>query len=221
MFHFLRELRWKLYKFYSKKIQIWGLKNGYITLYDEELIEKLRDIYFGCLPASVTLLCCGMTNGYCYDRALLLSRAFLDDGCDVRLVYGTISSLRLNPGYFGADADHCFVEVTNRTGQRIIYDTSLGYCYQKWIYWLLEHPKVRKINDKQSIIDFLKTNENLHSDNVEDDKYLLPAIIPNIELTYGYGVYSLPGIELLQREVELLKKRVDYLGLCKNFCHAP
>ena len=210
MVNFFINLRWKLYKFYSKQLLLWGLKKGYIQPYSEELIQKLRGIYYGGVPASVLLLCDKLTNGHCYDRALLMSRAFLDDEGDVKLVYATVDDLRFDPSCIksGNGSDHCFVERITKDGERLIYDTSEGFVYTKWIYWLISHPKVRKINDKQSIIDFVESDQEVHPDNAPFTKRLIiPLVIAPIESTYGQKgeLYSAPGIELLQREVELYK----------------
>ena len=109
----IREEQWKLHNIKERKLLINGLKTGKITPYDDELIEKLRTIYYGGMPASIILLSDGLSNGHCYDRALLMSRAFLDTDDDVKLVYATIDSIRLNPQYQNRDdpmfADHCFV----------------------------------------------------------------------------------------------------------------
>lgn len=41
----LQTLKWNLHNYKLKQLLIWGLKNGYIAPYDDELIVKLRDIY--------------------------------------------------------------------------------------------------------------------------------------------------------------------------------
>lgn len=43
----LQELKWQLHCFKDKNLLIWGLKNGLIFPYDDKLIEKLRNIYYG------------------------------------------------------------------------------------------------------------------------------------------------------------------------------
>ena len=217
----IREMKWKLHEYKSKQLLLWGLKKGYIQPYDDELIEKLRNIYYGGIPASILLLSDGMSNGYCYDRALLLSQAFLDEEDDVQLVYASIDSLRLNPKINNKDpmfADHCIVERTTKDGDHIIYDTSSGFAYDKKLYWLMEHPKIRKINNKRSIIEFVKSEEQHHPEDIERDKYASPLILPMIEMTYGRQteMYSSIGLELLQREIDLFKKAIDYDAVCEE-----
>lgn len=72
----IQNLKWNLHQKKANLLYSLGLKNGKIKTYDEELIQKLRKVYYGGIPASVILLSNGMTNGHCYDRALLMSRHF-------------------------------------------------------------------------------------------------------------------------------------------------
>lgn len=209
------KMKWELHRYKQKQLLLWGLKNGLIKPYDDELIEKLRTVYYGGIPASIILLSNAMSNGHCYDRALLMSRAFLDEDCDVQLVYATIDSLKLNPKFISDKplyADHCILERITKDGQHLIYDTSAGFICDKKVYWLMEHPKVRKINNKESIINFLKEDEFYYPEDPERDKYAAPMILPFIEMTYGKPteMYSQTGIELLQREIEHYKKTMNY-----------
>lgn len=211
----LQKMKWDLHSYKQKILLIWGLKNGLIAPYDDQLIEKLGKVYYGGIPASVILLSNGMTNGHCYDRALLMSRAFLDDEDDVQLLYADIDSLKLNPKYISDSplyADHCIVERITKDGRHLIYDTTAGFVYDKKLYWLIEHPKVRKINNKKSIIKFINEDEDFHPEDVERDKYIAPLVLPMIEKTFGRPteMYSLLGIELLQREIEHYKKTINY-----------
>ena len=211
----LQELKWKLFCYKQKKLLLYGLKKGYVALYNDELIEKLRKVYYGGIPASIILLSNGMTNGHCYDRALLLSRAFLDDEEDVKLLYASIDSLKLNPKFICDDplyADHCIVERTTKDGRKLIYDTSSGFIYDKDFYWKMENPVVRNENGKQFIKQFMKKEDELYPEDIERDKYIAPLILSTIEMTYGSPteMYSIDGIERLQREIEHYKELINY-----------
>ncbi len=213
----IKEKKWKQHNDKFKKLLLYGLKNGYIAPYDDALIEKLRNIYEGGIPASILLLSDGMSNGYCYDRALLMSKAFLEEEDDVHLLYVSIDSLRLNPQFTNCNdplyIDHCIVERITKDGQSLIYDTSTGLVYDKKMYWFMEHPIVRKTNSKSSIMEFIKFDESYHSENIEKEKEnFSPLILPMIEMTYGRPneMYSMLGMELLQREVEYFKKKSNY-----------
>ena len=211
----IQEMKWKFYEYKYYKLLKFGLKTGRIFPYDDELIEKLREVYYGGIPASIILLSNGLTNGFCYDRALLMSRAFLDTDDDIKLLYGDIDGLKLNPRFINDDplyADHCFLERTTKDGKHLIYDTSSGFVYDKKIYWLMERPKIRKFNEKEAIKRFIREDEEIHPENLENDKYAAPMILDNLKYTYGRPteMYSLLGIELLQREIELFKEKIGY-----------
>ena len=217
----LQKMKWDLHCKKEKMLLVWGLKNRLITPYDDELIEKLRKVYYGGIPASVILLSNGMTNGYCYDRALLMSRAFLDDEEDVQLVYATVKSLKLNPEFISDDplyADHCVVERTTKDGRHLIYDTSSGFIYDKRLYWLMENPKVRKVNSKESIKKFIENDEERYTEDVDRDKYAATLILPIIEKRFGKPTefYSFKGIELLQREIEYYKQNINYTDVVEE-----
>lgn len=215
----IRKMKWELYQYKYKKLFLWGLKNGYIRPYDDKLIKKLRTVYSGGIPASIILLSINMSKGKCYDRAFLMSKAFLDEEDDVKLIYADVDGIKLNPLYIDDEdpnyADHCFVERTTKDGKKLIYDTSIGYVYDKRIYWMIENPKIRKINDKNSILEFAKSEEK---ENIERDKYSAPLIIPLIEMLYNESseIYAQKNIELLQREIEHYKKLIDYDSICKE-----
>lgn len=209
--------KWELHCKKRDKLTLWGLRQGYIAPYDDKLIEKLRNIYSGGIPASIILLSNGMCNGHCYDRAQLMSRVFLDTQDDVKLVYASIDSLRLNPIYASKEedslyADHCIVERVTENGVEIIYDTSTGLIYDKQLYWIIERPKVRYIKDKNKIKEEVFEEEFYYPEDPDRDKYVLPLIFPFIEMSYGRPteMYSRLGIELLQREIEHYKQIIDY-----------
>ena len=217
-----QQKKWELHNYKTKKLLLWGLKNGYIMPYDDALIEKLRTIYDGGIPASIILLSDGLSNGHCYDRALLMARAFLDTEDDVQLIYATIDSLKLNPKYVDHTnplyADHCILERTTKTGEHMIYDTSSGFVYNKKLYWLMEHPKIRRKDDKKAITEMVQFDEYYHPEDIERDKYAAPMILPMIEMTYGRPneMYTQLGIELLQREMEHFKNEINYDGVCRE-----
>lgn len=190
----------------GKKLLIDGIEKGLISLYDDELIGKLRNIYYGGVLASVILLSDAMRNGYCYYRAFLLAQAFLDETDDINLIYATLDSLKFNPEYLCDDplyVDHCIVLQTTKDGRCLIYDTSTGIVYDKEMYWLIENPKIRKIDNKESIRKFLLEEERINPSCIKIDKYIARVILP-------MQMYSAKEIGLLQREIEHYKQETGY-----------
>lgn len=211
----MQEKEWEIYCEKAKTMLIEGLEKGLINIYDDKLIEKLRNIYYGGLPASIILLSDAMANGYCYDRAFLLARAFLDTDDDINLIYATVDSLKLNPEYICDDplyADHCIVSRTTKDGRCLIYDTSTGFVYDKEMYWLIENPKIRMVNDKESISKFLLEEEKRNPNCTKSDKYIARVILPMLEAEAlkEDEMYSAKGIGLLQREIEHYKQETSY-----------
>lgn len=210
-----QKMKWDLHCKKARLLTMWGLINGCVMPYDDELIERLRKVYYGGIPASVMLLSNAMTNGHCYDRALLMARAFLGDDDDVQLLYASINSLRLNPKFTSDSplyADHCIVERTTKDGRHLIYDTSSGFIYDKKFYWLIEKPKVRKVNSKESIKNFIEEDEARCPEDIDRDRFIAPLVLPMIESTFGRPteLYAGKGIELLQREIEYYKNAIKY-----------
>lgn len=218
------KIKWMLHNFKKDIIFSYGFNKNMINFYDEELIKKLRNIYFGALPASILLLSNFMSNGKCYDSAFMLSKAFLDTDDDVKLIYASIDSIKLNPiNQFDSNplyADHCFVERITKDGKDLIYDTSKGLVYDKKLYWLMEKPKVRKITSKEEIISYINKNKN-PIDEVKNDNYNSLFIIPLIEDTYEYPneIYAHLDGGLLQREVNIFKKSINYDDLKNELDH--
>lgn len=221
------EKKWNLYNYRNKQLLLWGLRNHFIIPYQTSLIEKLRTIYHGGIPASILLLSRGMSNGHCFDRALLLSRAFLDSDEDIELVCASIKGLRLNPEYSDREdssfADHWFVERTIGEDQHVIYDTSTGFIYDKEMYWMMESPRVKRSLNKDTIKRIIESEDYHHPENFEQDKYSAVLVLPMIEMTYGRPteIYARIGKEsfgqgLLQREIEHFKKVINFDALCKE-----
>ena len=210
----LEEMKWKLHKKRYNELFNYGVKHGLIGTYDQQLIENLRHIYYGGLPASILLLYGNLSNGHCYDRGPLVTLGFNDD--DFQVIDADINSLRLNPKYIDEYrtgnkselvANHCFAERILKDGTTLVYDTSLGLVFEKNLYYKLENPKITKINDKETTLKFLYYDFQKDS-NIERDKYALPFILPIIE---KHLVPTQPFyLELLKQEIAILKQEVGY-----------
>lgn len=211
----IQEMKWRLHNYKKRKLYLWGLKKGYMAPYDEELIHKLRTIYSGGIPASILLLSNGMSNGHCYDRALLLARAFIVED-EVQLIDASVDSLRLNPQFIKEDdplyADHCIVERTTKDGHHLIYDTSAGFVFDKELYWKIEHPRIRKINKKDSIKAYMDFLDEDSPEDLDRDKYVTTLILPMLEMSYERPteMYANPRFNLLKREIEHYKELIHY-----------
>ena len=212
----LDQLKWNLYLKKKKLLYFYGFANGLIHSYEKELIENLRKVYYGGVPASIMLLCHGICNGHCYDRALLITFGFGDD--DFNLVDGDIDGITLNPKYGSRRkekhfSNHCFVERTKKDGTTWVYDTSSGLVFEKKLYYAIQRPKITKINSKQATLNYIEYQE-IKNANPERDKYVLPIIIPQIEAMANSGTEMYE--KDLKEEIERFKQEINYEGIIEE-----
>ena len=59
----LEKIKWQLHKQRYNILFYYGVTKGLIRPYDQSLIENLRHIYYGGIPASILLLHGKLTNG--------------------------------------------------------------------------------------------------------------------------------------------------------------
>ena len=109
--------------------------------------------------------------------------------------------------------DHCVALRKEKDGKEWIYDTSMGFIFEKNFYYELDDFQVRKIENKEEIQEFLYY-DFLKDTNFEKEKYVLPFIISRIEETMvpTQEFY----LEMLQREIAILKEEVGYDEIYKE-----
>ena len=216
----IEELKYKLYKKRHDLLFLYGAKKGLIRMYDDELLDNLRHVYYGGIPVTILLLHRSLCDGHCYDRGPLVTLGFGDD--DFQVVDAEINNIKLNPKYidqFKAGklgvgfGEHCFAERTFKDGTTWVYDTSIGLVIEKNLYYKIENPKVRIVNNKNRTLEYLYKDFQKDS-NIENDKYVLPLILPNLEanLEPVQDFY----MDQLMEEFRILKEELDYDGICNE-----
>ena len=216
----LEQLKWTLHKKKYNLLFDYGVKHGLIHSYDKKLIENLRHIYYGGIPASILLLHGKLSNGHCYDRGTLITLGFGED--DFQVVDADIDSLKLNPQFIDECRynnlsenypNHCFAERIMNDGTTWVYDTSVGLVFEKNLYYKMQNPKITKVNNRSTTLKFLYYDFQRDSD-IERDKYALPLILPNIEACMHptQPFY----LEQLKKEIEILKTEIGYDSVCKE-----
>lgn len=210
---------WQLYQEKYRQLFSYGVEKGLIRLYSDELIKELRNVYYGGLPASIVLLCNDACNGWCYDRAILLSISFEDN--DYQMVEADIDSLRLNPRCIAEHeceqdskyAEHCYLEAKGGDGSVWVFDTSVGLAFEKGLYDEMQHPKVNRVYDRKDVMNFYDYKE-LKGADIERDKYGLPLIMPSYDVAaeIGQPYYR----ERLKEEIAYYKEFIDYDGIRKE-----
>ncbi len=192
-----------------KKIQdklLWGWKHKKVFTYPSALIDALRPYHVGGMPASIMVLVNELCNGYCYDRATLMSLAF----DDAKIVHGNIESLRITSGE--EHAEHAFVETKAFGGNKSwIVDTSIGLIYEKDFYFKLENVSVNKEFSKEQIMNSYDVKSILAGD-FEKEKWALAITLPLVEAAVEHSIHlgSVMYRDFVKQEFEKLKKAIDY-----------
>lgn len=215
--------RWKKWRKKEYKIMVEGLKNGTIRTYNEDEIIKGRDIFYKGLPASVTLLSYHLCNGRCIEMSVLASRLFINDENtkDLKIIISDVDSLRLNPALMSRGKDYAKHYVLYREtndGEKLIYDTTEGLAFKPDIWYKLESPTDMYMVSKEDLIKIDENTKNEKPELIKVDPLQASIILPDIEQHYKdyEEQYSWEGVELLQREVELFKERINYDNFCQN-----
>ncbi len=213
----------KYWKRHNRIVKL-GFRLGLIRAYGDGFLERLRDTYYGGIPASILLLNPKSCKGKCYDRALLACFAFKD--MDYRVVHANIDTIRYNKttvkevnsclaqGLKVSETypNHCFVEV--RIGSLVwVFDTTDGLIYEKHIYYLINRPDITRINSKEETMEFVEYVDIANAD-LERDKWVLPNILPVIEQQIeADSTYK----EKARREIQIFKEFINFDQLCEDY----
>lgn len=205
----IQELKFKLFQKKYSTIFMWGLRRGYIYPYRTEFIDKLRDVYYNSIPASILLLTKGKCYERCYDMALLLSHVFKEE--NYILVDAVIDSINLPP----QNIDQCmknpdmqepgmhrFLESVDKDGKALVYDTNRGMVFEKNIYYLLERPRIKKIYTSNEKLEYLFEKNKEGNDLMT--QYYLGEVEDMVPDTFFYHQ------ERLKKEIEIFKEKMDY-----------
>jgi len=192
------------------KQYIEGAKQGLVLPYEEEFIEKLRDIKHVGLPLSLIALASHNATMKCYDSTRLLIEACSEEAV---LVSGDIADFEVR---FGKDqASHTWIEDGDW-----VYDTTRGWKVDKELYYAIEKPQVQLTHTKQECIDFTHELDELDSDFHTDgdcDPFMnIMLIVPGLEERAKNGGFL--QSERFLHELQLWKDTFeDYDGLKKQF----
>ena len=210
--------KWQEYQDKRDLIFDFGFQTGLIRTYNQEEFELMQNVYYGGVPASIILLCPNLCKGYCLDRTLLLSVVLEDT--DFQLVTASIDGLSLNPEYQEklknnkAIAYHRFLERKLKNGTTWVYDTSEGLVFEKYLYYKMHNPQIKKVNNRENTRGYIEFQE-IKNSNLEQDKNILPLIIPNIEeiIDKTESIYD----DVLREEVKRFKEQIGYDELIKKY----
>lgn len=213
-------------KWFWKKhswLMSFGFKHGLIVGYSDAFLEKLRNVYYGGIPASIILLDPARCRGKCYDRAILAAAGLKD--INYKVIHADIDTIRYNK-YTIAEiefwqskgekiskhyANHCYLEFEDG-GLTWVLDTTDGLIYEKHLYQLINRPKVNCVRTKEETLAFPDYIDIIEAD-IERDKYIVPSLLPIIEAEIQkHSLYQ----EQAKREIELFKQKIGYEQLVQE-----
>lgn len=196
-----------------EKLKIYekAYKQGLIQPFDQELLTKLREIYFSCISGVLYLYCEPTSFETIANKMLILSHAF--DNEDYELVHGPTDSTR-DIHFFLYKAPHLdfnsWIEIKkgNRTW---VYDTFSMLKIDKEVFYKLENPTIeRRIKSEQI---------KAHPSRIEDDfnhisdEWLLVSYIPR----YEEECKNNPHKNIIKPEIARFKERVGYDDIVKQY----
>lgn len=209
------------YKDEKNKLIFKGFDEGKIFIFPKTIFNRLRPYSQGGVPLSLMLFIPDFCQGFCYDRALMMSMAFKDS----KYVCAEIDDLRVQYGE-GKDAEHAYIETSDLDdGKTYIVDTSVGLVYEKEYFEMLENPKVKYMLSKEQCMKSRGVLEMLASDfETEMDSLLL--VLPLIEnyisslehdnLDSGNEYTTYLRKTFLLNEIEKLKTAINFDGMLKE-----
>lgn len=190
----------------NKRLEIFNkaYKMGLIQPFDQEVLTKLRRLYYSCIPGILYLFGEPTDFETISNKARLLTYVFENEEYD--LVHADIDSIK-NIKFFEYNHKHLdynsYLEV--KKGNKVwIYDTFSMLKFDKGIYDELEHPSIRKRVPKMYIVS--------HPGREEDDFYsfkdefLLAGIIRKYELELKKNPFK----NMLKQELSRFKQEVKY-----------
>lgn len=201
-----------------------GFRFKLIGGYGDYFLERLRDVYYGGIPASILLLNPASCRRKCYDRAVLACCALKD--FDYQVVHANIDSIRYNKktveevnhlleqGVAVNDKypNHCFVEV-RINGRTLVIDTTDGLIYDKNLYYLINRPQVNCVRTKEETMAF-PDYIDIENADLERDKWAAITILPVIEAQIEEdSMYK----EQAKREIALFKERIQFDDLVRQY----
>lgn len=209
------ELKWELFLDKKKKIFDSEYEKGNISLYDDDVIAKLRNYYHDCIPLSIFLLCSNLCSGNCYLCSFLLSLGFFED--EFEAVVASIDELKLNPKYIYEYGDtdlrfdeHCYIERKGKDGKVYVYDTTEKFVYEKSVYDKIQSPRVVKKFSKSDILEYLKELDIKTNILELDSKDLSNAFLAiQVFIRKDNSLYH----EKLLQELELFSKKLEELDI--------
>lgn len=183
-----------------------SLMNGKIGNFDQSLISRLRQMYYGYYSAIIYLFGFPTTFDNIGSKVELLAHALEDK--DFQIVHGSTDSSRDIP-FFMYGVEHLdsdsWIEV--REGHKIyVYDPFSLLKFEKDIFYQLEHPNVTGVVSKSTVQGHKMYRESEFRTLTDGFNFVLTKSIPEMERC----IPKHPFRDILIPEMCRFKKLVNY-----------
>lgn len=181
-----------------------GIEEGLITPFDPTVLTKLRKTYYSFYSGLLYLYVEPTNFETIGNKVEVLTHAFEKD--DYRIVHADIDSTReihFNE-YNSKHLDFSsFIEI-KRGHKTYVYDPFSLLCFEKNLFYQLEHPKIRRIISKETV----QRNAAYQEDDFKTarDTWMLVGFIPRMEKLIEKSPYK----DFLEKELTRYKEEVSY-----------
>lgn len=172
-----------------------AVKNGQITLYEDELIENLRDIIYDGLPLSVVVLSFSVCQDNWDSISIYLTLA-MDS---FRFVRGNINIYPKNAN----DPNYSWVEKDG-----YVYNPKDGYKWEKSLYYRVFDAEVIQVYDEKTIQSYDFYQQVIKKSNQKQlNKNTLTLVLQYLELLEIENPTA--NQDLLFQEIELYRNKCN------------
>ena len=187
-------------------------KEGKIQQFDQAIIRKLRNLYFGFLSGLIYIYYYPTSFSNLGNKAELFTHVIKDK--EYKLVHGQTDSVRDIP-FFMYGVEHLdnniWFEV--QEGHKTwIYDMFSLLKIEKSIYYKLENPKISKVIDKKYIVNHPAREEDEYNTYHNGMDFMLLKMIPEMEKKMN----THPFKNILSSEIDRFKIKSDFKSIKLN-----
>ena len=198
----------------KEKFEIFNkaLKEGKVQQFDQAIIRKLRNLYFGFLSGLIYIYYYPTSFSNLGNKAELFTHVIKDK--EYKLVHGQTDSVR-DILFFMYGVEHLdnniWFEV--QEGHKIwVYDMFSLLKIEKSIYYKLENPKISKVIDKKYIVNHPAREEDEYNTYHNGMDFMLLKMIPDMEQKMS----THPFKNILSSEIDRFKIKSDFESIKLN-----
>lgn len=192
-----------------------AVADGKIVGFDQTTLSRLRKLYFGFFPGLIYMYYQPTTAINIGNRVELLTHTMEDK--EYQIVHGNTDSTRNIPfSKCGIErlTFNSWIEV--KEGQKIwVYDLFSLLKIEKETYYKLEHPEIKQIVLKSTIMNLPGDEINEFDNEFGNDlNFMIVDMIPYMEKNMAHHPFSnilIPEITRFKHKIDLEKVKLDFL----------